>query len=163
MRYLLGALAAAGISLTGLIKGRSLTLKCETLNQIIRFLKEFRSRIEYSEEPVSVIIEKFCAGSIRLSFADKCLGYMQEQDFPSAWEKAVGEEKNIDYSDRLLLYEFGVNIGTSDRKSQLSMIDYTLSRFAMSLNEKKEKEKNEKRLYCVTGITLGILAFIMII
>ena len=80
MRYLLGALAAAGISLTGLIKGRSLTLKCETLNQIIRFLKEFRSRIEYSEEPVSVIIEKFCAGGIRLSLADKCLRYMQELD-----------------------------------------------------------------------------------
>lgn len=165
MKYLLGVSVAAMLISAGLYKGTLLSESLNRMRLIISFLNFCRTEIEYFEETASEIISVFCNKYYgNLSFIGACNTYIAELDFPDAWKKAVTENAELISDDeKELLYELGRYIGVSDKESQLRVIDYIKHSFEISLEEKREKVKNEKKLYYVTGLVLGIMAFILII
>ena len=162
MKYLLGVSVFLSFLAAGVYEGEKLTSKAKTLERILMFLNECRGRIDYREEPFPQIIKSFKSQN-GFSLTEKCTEYMSSLDFPEAWEKSVKELKYISAADRSVLLSFGGAIGRSDKKSQLNLIDYTVSLLSESLNMSKEKVKNDKKLYAAVGFLLGMLSLIIII
>lgn len=163
MKLIAGVTVMLFLTAAGIIKGREMTDCVRMLEGIIMFLADCKSMIEYTGITVGEILENTSCGTFE-AYTEKCRRYASELDFPEAWKKSVGEiPPFISKSDRELLVRFGEKIGTSDKDTQLNMLSYLISRFEISLREKREREKKEKKLYIFAGTALGLVAFIMII
>lgn len=164
MKYLLGVLAAVIIAAEGINKGLALSEKVRILEKTLYFLNDIRCLIEYKEETIYSIFLKYSESEKAFpEYIKKCKGYMENSDFPTAWNRAVSEIKIIDEKDRYCLYEFGDKLGQTEKSNQLRMIDYSISRLSQSLLEKREKEKTDKKLYYFIGISSGLVLMLLII
>lgn len=134
-------------------------------DSLIFFLKEYKRRLEYSDESFLNFLNEYAAKNSQIpEFIKSCRSYAEHSDLPQAWNNALNEtDEMMTNEEKLLMLSFGRNIGTSDKNSQAELISYITSRLEQSLKDKKEKEKNEKRLSYMTGLMLGVLAFIIII
>lgn len=149
------------ISLLGINKGNRLTCSVKDTDKLIMFFKELKSKIYYTGDSVYEIISKSNNNSL---FVKELQKHLNNVDFPDAWNKSKDYVKKLlTDEDCLVLSELGKIIGSTDKENQVQIIDYAIFRFENSLSEKKEKEKNEKKLYYFTGISFGVIAMIIII
>lgn len=163
MKLILGVLALILCVLLGFRKSGSLTKNVIITESLISFFTEYRNKVEYTEDTVYEIVDG-CAEEEKYEFIFRCREYMKEYDFPVAWKKTVEEMPAcFPENDKMLLLNFGAKIGTSDKRSQISLVDYLIFKLNNSLEEKKEKEKKGKKLYAFCGVAAGMTAFITII
>ena len=152
--------------LIGIKSAGKLTERVNTISTIIYFLGECEAKIRYCESSVAEIIHSFSQGekSKNIPFLRKCDSLLSDFDFPIAWEMALHDEKiQLSQSDLTLLEDFGNMIGRSDQTSQIKMLEYIIRGFEISLEDAKEKERKNKRLYITLGISAGLIFIVMLL
>lgn len=162
MKYLFGVLTMILTSLTGWRKGEKLSEQVKEITYIILFLNNMKNRISFLHEPLPKIIFDYSENEA-FPFIKNCSSYLKTLDFPLAWKKAVFEDGLLTEKDKNLLSEFGTGIGKADIETEISLIDYILAELKLSLSEKKEKEKNDKKLFRFFGIFIGLICFLIIV
>ena len=129
-------------------------------------MSECEAKIHYLESSVAEIIHSFTLNekSKNIPFLEKCDLMMRDLDFPIAWEEALrGEKIYLSQADLILLRDFGNMIGRSDQSSQIKMLRYIIRGFENSLEDAKEKERKNTRLYIILGISAALIFIVMML
>lgn len=151
------------IIISGSAGGYSASIK---LSKTVRFIEEFmefvkiiENEIRYTGCCLSDIIKNYTKDTPFYSYIKICSQFeLQGSSFPDAWAKAFSntQEIGITYELSQIIYNFGLNLGSSDIDSQIAYCchNYKLSEPYL---QRAIQEKNTKgRLYNILGTCLGI-------
>lgn len=144
-------------SYLGLEKSKNYSKRVEELQRIKNGLNFFKSKIEFTYEPVKDILEGI-SNSVYQNEENifyKAKQYMTKNNVNIAWNNAVDEETKISKEDKDILKMFGKLLGKTDKKGQISEIDLSLN-FIEKQIQKAESEKNKNaKLYKSLGVLIG--------
>jgi len=151
--------------LTGLRMSAELSRRVEELSELINFMYFYKTHIQYFQSSVIRIIRQFLKEQpdTALKFIVKCSEYCNNYDFPDAWARSVRENRLISVKVSEILLDFGNRIGTSDTETQLRYTEYYIAEIRKHMIIAEEKERDNKKLYIILGISAGLLSAIMII
>jgi stage III sporulation protein AB len=156
-------------SILGNIKARTFSKRVVELKNIKSALNIFKSKIEFTFEPISEIFNEI-SNSVYLgeenifNLVNLILNSNQEKYINLAWNKAIDTFKNnLNSEDKEILKMLSSNLGKSDKSGQISSIE-VIDRFLdtqinQAETEKAKNTKLYKTLGTVVGCTIGILLF----
>ena len=147
-----GASTSIGFLLSRKYKNRVIEL-----NKIRNALLMFKSKIEFTYEPITNIfgdISKIIYLDEKNIFNETI---KKNKEIYGAWNDSIDEVKNnLSKEDKDIIKMFGKMLGKTDIKGQVSEIVLTQSLIEKQIeNAEKEREKNVK-LYKTMGIVSGI-------
>lgn len=141
----------------GIMKAKTYENRVIELNQFQNALVMFKSKIEFTYEPIKNIFEDIS----KVIYKDKqnIFGSVvkKDKDIYSSWCEAINELKNdLDIEDKEIIMMLGKLLGKTDIKGQVNEISLTQNLVEKQL-EKAEAEKNKNvKLYKTMGIVCGI-------
>lgn len=141
----------------GSIKSKTFENRVIELNKIRNALLMFKSKIEFTYEPIKNIfgdISKIIYLDEKNIFNETI---KKNKEIYGAWNDSIDEVKNnLSKEDKDIIKMFGKMLGKTDIKGQVSEIVLTQSLIEKQIeNAEKEREKNVK-LYKTMGIVSGI-------
>lgn len=142
----------------GIEKAKTYDRRVFELQKIKNGLNYFKSKIEFTYEPVKEILEGISNSVYRNdeNIFKKTKEYMESSDVNWAWNKAIDEETKINKEDKEILKMFGKLLGKTDKKGQISEINLSLN-FADKQIQKAEFDKNKNaKLYRSLGLLIGM-------
>lgn len=159
IKLLLSALIIYICTYLGICKAKSYEIREKELKKIKNALNFFRSKIEFTQEPVKEIfmqISKVIYENKTNIFLN-CACNLEKEIADIAWNRAVEEtSENIKKEDKEILKMFGKLLGKTDKNGQISEIEVTQSFLEKQIqNAEFEKNKNSK-LYKSLGTLFGI-------
>ena len=164
-KFIISILIICICSYLGVSKAKTYETREKELKKIKSSLAFFKSKIEFTYEPIKEIFEQIS----KLVYLHKDNIFLKtvEQtkslDINSAWNKSVEENFNFNNEDKEILIMFGKLLGKTDKSGQLSEIDIT-QEFIEKQIEKAEQEKNKNsKLYKTLGIISGVGIVIILI
>ena len=128
------------------------------LKRIKSGLQFFKSKIEFTYEPIKDIFEGISKSVYNddVNVFQKAKEYMAKELISDSWNKAVEEESKIGQEDKDVLKMFGKLLGKTDKNGQISEVNLSLD-FIDRQIEKAESEKSKNaKLYQSLGIIIGV-------
>ncbi len=151
-------------SYIGILKSKTYENRVIELNQFQNALVMFKSKIEFTYEPLKNIFEDI--SKVIYSKEDNIFKktIQKEENIYDAWSNAIDESKTFMTSeDKEIIRMMGKLLGKTDIKGQVNEILLTESLIKKQI-EKAEYEKNKNvKLYKTMGIVLGIGICIILI
>lgn len=144
-------------SYLGIEKARTFEERVLELQKIKNGLSFFKSKIEFTYEPIKEILEEisnsvYCGEENIFMATAKNL---KNLDSSLAWQEAIDKSTKINKDDKEILKQFGKLLGKVDKKGQISEIELALS-FTESQIEKAERLKTKNvKLYKSLGTIIG--------
>lgn len=159
IKFVIYALIVYICTYLGIYKAKTYEAREKELKNIKNALSFFRSKIEFTYEPIKEIfmqISQVIYENKNNVFL-KCVGCLENQTIENAWLIAVEEgTKNIKKEDKEILKMFGKLLGKTDKNGQISEIQLTQD-FLDKQIEKAEFERNKNaKLFKSLGTLLGI-------
>ena len=148
----------------GILKSRSYENRVIELNKFQNALVMFKSKIEFTYEPLKNIFEDIS----NVIYGDDCniFSYTIQNDnnINESWKKAVDKiNSNFSKNDKEIIKMMGKLLGKTDIKGQVSEIELTKELIQKQI-EQAELEKNKNvKLYKTMGIVLGLGICIILI
>lgn len=148
----------------GILKSRSYENRVIELNKFQNALVMFKSKIEFTYEPLKNIFEDIS----NVIYGDDCniFSYTIQNDnnIYESWKKAVDKiNSNFSKNDKEIIKMMGKLLGKTDIKGQVSEIELTKELIQKQI-EQAELEKNKNvKLYKTMGIVLGLGICIILI
>lgn len=154
-------------TLIGIVAATQLKKRSAFFSSMVNFMKSLFVEIEYSMSDMPSLVIKLSETDLckNLYFLNKCTSLLNEgADFPLAWERAVEENTGyIKAEEKDKLLSFGMSLGTTDLQGQKRMINLFTEHFESYRTDAKQTEEKYYRIYILTGILLGFVAFILLI
>lgn len=151
-------------SYIGILKSKTYENRLIELNQFQNALVMFKSKIEFTYEPLKNIFEDI--SKVIYSKEDNIFKktIQKEENIYDAWSNAIDESKTFMTSeDKEIIRMMGKLLGKTDIKGQVNEILLTESLIKKQI-EKAEYEKNKNvKLYKTMGVVLGIGICIILI
>lgn len=151
-------------SYIGILKSKTYENRVIELNQFQNALVMFKSKIEFTYEPLKNIFEDI--SKVIYSKEDNIFKktIQKEESIYDAWSNAIDESKTFMTSeDKEIIRMMGKLLGKTDIKGQVNEILLTESLIKKQI-EKAEYEKNKNvKLYKTMGVVLGIGICIILI
>lgn len=151
-------------SYIGILKSKTYENRVIELNQFQNALVMFKSKIEFTYEPLKNIFEDI--SKVIYSKEDNIFKktIQKEENIYDAWSNAIDESKTFMTSeDKEIIRMMGKLLGKTDIKGQVNEILLTESLIKKQI-EKAEYEKNKNvKLYKTMGVVLGIGICIILI
>lgn len=149
----------------GTIKAKSFTDRVDELKKVKSGLEVFRSKIEFTYEPIGEIffeISKIIYDN-KTNIFQNTIYYMKNSNVNEAWNQAVEENICLKKEDKFTIKMFGKLLGKTDKSGQINEINVTTKLLDRLIeNAEKEREKNYK-LFKTLGTTVGIGICIILI
>ena len=164
LKYMLLIFIAFVTSYIGFLKAADYEVRCLDLKLFQNALIMFKSKIEFTHEPIKNIFESIS----HIIYQDKDNVFLntniQDDSLYNSWSKAVDmTKKGFNNEDIKIIKSFGKLLGKTDINGQINEIELTLKLIEKQIeNAEKEREKNSK-LYKTLGITCGIGICIILI
>lgn len=135
------------------------------LEKIYLLLHEMKLLLEYSCLPMYELI---CGLSAKRCYADTfimtCKKMLDEgKEFPDAWYTSVGKDAILSAQEKEKLFQLGGFLGTSDLKSQISVIDMYIICFDEYKKEAAAKSRKYAGTLIYTGLFCALGLFVMLI
>lgn len=151
----------------GVMNTLRLKSRVRVLNKTLLMLNQFKTEIEFLNQPLPSILKKFsrCQLFAELDFIGICFNYLaQARDFPSAWSIAVAESK-LPYNkqEKERLSQLSLVLGTSDIAGQSRTLELYIEYFKQYCSDAAEKEKKYGNLSVVSWAFIGCLVFVITI
>lgn len=144
-------------SYLGLEKSKNYSKRVEELQRIKNGLNFFKSKIEFTYDPVKDILEGI-SNSVYQNEENifyKAKKYMNNNNVNIAWNSAVDEEAKISKEDKDILKMFGKLLGKTDKKGQISEIDLSLNFIEKQIQKAESEKSKNAKLYKSLGILIG--------
>ena len=151
-------------SYIGILKSKTYENRVIELNRFQNALVMFRSKIEFTHEPLKNIFEDI--SNIIYSNNENIFFNTIQKDSSiyESWSKSIDESKNdLLQEDKEIIRMMGKLLGKTDIKGQVNEIVLTQNLIEKQI-EKAEKEKNKNmKLYKTMGVILGLGICIILI
>lgn len=149
----------------GFYKSKKFSLRVKDLKDFKSALSFFRSKIEFTYEPIKDIFEeinKVVYQDNENIFKNFCEN--NNQNVTENWNEAVRNSKqNFSNDDKEILILLGKMLGKTDKSGQISQIDLVDNFLNKQiLDSEEEKRKNEK-LYKTLGVISGLIIAIILV
>lgn len=165
LKYLDLGLIVAICTYIGFYKSKKFSNRVKNLKDFKSALSIFRSKIEFTYEPIKDIFEEIS----KVIYQDnenifKFFCESKIQDVTIAWNEAVQNTKlEFTNDDKEILIVLGKMLGKTDKTGQISQIDLVDNFLDKQiLDSEEEKRKNEK-LYKTLGIIGGLIIAIILV
>jgi stage III sporulation protein AB len=150
-------------SYLGIIKAKTFEDRVCSLNEFQNSLVMFKSKIEFTYEPIKDIFEEIS----KIIYQDKENIFLNtiknKKDIYRSWCEAVDYENKLWKEDKEIIKMMGKLLGKTDLKGQVSQINLSLNLIDKQI-EKAEIEKNRNvKLYRTMGIIFGMGICIILI
>lgn len=140
--------------------------RTEQLCEMKRALNFFEAKIEYTHEPlqdifidISNILKQEMANLFKVASVK-----MREKSAKEAWEYSIDISQNsLNNEDINIIKDFGKTLGQTDLNGQLSKTKLILEFLDKQIEEAKEEERKNKKLYRSLGVLTGIGLVIILI
>lgn len=153
-------------SYLGIIKSKTFEIRVDELKKIQTSLNMFKSKIEFTYEPIRDIFEEISMVVYKdeENIFKNTLKELKEKGVRDAWASGIMITKNcLDLEDRETLKLMGKLLGRTDKFGQISEIELTMTLLKKQI-EKAEIEKNKNVKLCKTlGTVMGIGIVIILI
>ena len=148
----------------GNYKAKSYEIRTSELNKFQNALIMFKSKIEFTYEPIKNIFEDISKIIYEKEENIFLNSIRNEKEISSSWVNSTIKIKNgFNNEDKEIIKMLGKMLGKTDVKGQVNEIDLCISLVERQLKKaEKEKEKNVK-LYKTMGIILGLGICIILI
>lgn len=141
------------------------------LEKIRTMLMHLRGEINYSNNSVGEALEgvSFKLDGIIGRFLENVVIALKESQNPldELWNSMVDEklkkESNLKEQDLIELKDFGRNLGTSDRQTQINNINRYENILDITISELKDCKNEKCKLYQTFGIMAGLFIGIILI
>ena len=151
-------------SYIGIFKSKKFSNRVIELKKVKSSLGFFKSKIEFTYEPVKEIFEDIS----KLIYENnenifKCFNdNLEKMDCTDAWSYAVNNTyTNLKEDDKEIILMLGKLLGKTDKNGQISEIDLVSKFLDKQINDSEEdKQKNEK-LYKTLGVVCGLVIAIV--
>ena len=166
--YLTILITAAG---AGYMAARTYENRVIHLEDLILVLKILRSEMEYRNDPLPELMERIArrmtgkAGDF-LNAVCSFLKGDDRYDFYDSWKEAVNKiygESALAESDRSILSRAGIELGKTDMSNQLALFAHLFDRLEEQKKEADEERRKKSRICRTLGISLGVLAVIVLL
>ncbi|ADU26751.1 Sporulation stage III protein AB [Ethanoligenens harbinense YUAN-3] len=152
----------------GLLKSASFSKRVRQLEGFTGALDSIATEIRYFAAPLEDIMAKCDAlpeyGELRVFGLCRKI-FMEERDFPAAWEKALGQAKPslaLDAGDHEALSWFGRVLGTTDVDGQTA----NCARYGELLRQRLERAREDRarrgKMYTSLGVLAGIFLVVIL-
>ena len=164
LKYLLLGIILFSSSYIGIIKAKTFENRVKELNKFQNALLMFKSKIEFTYEPIKNIFEEIS----KIIYQNEENIFLNSINISGsitlAWNKAVENIKSdFKDEDKEIIKMFGKLLGKIDLIGQVNEIDLTMKLIEKQI-EKAETEKNQNtKLYKTMGIVLGMGICIIVI
>ncbi len=148
----------------GILKAKTYENRVIELNKFQNALVMFKSKIEFTYEPLKNIFEDIS----NVIYSNKnnifLMTMKKEKSVYDAWSESIDEDiNNLTKEDKEIIKMLGKLLGKTDIKGQVNEIILTQGLIEKQI-EKAELEKNKNvKLYKTMGIVLGIGICIILI
>ena len=148
----------------GNYKAKSYEIRTSELNKFQNALIMFKSKIEFTYEPIKNIFEDISKIIYEKEENIFLNSIRNEKEISSSWVNSTIKIKNgFNNEDKEIIKMLGKMLGKTDVKGQVNEIDLCISLIEGQLKKAEtEKEKNTK-LYKTMGIILGLGICIILI
>lgn len=149
----------------GIMKAKKYENRVEELKKIKNSIEIFRSKIQFTYEPIKDIFEEISkiVYSNKSNIFINTIKSMNENDISSSWNFAVEKQENLLNEDKENIKLFGKLLGKTDKLGQINEINL----ISIALDKLIEKAENEKcknyKLFKSLGTTIGIGLCILLI
>ncbi len=164
LKYLLLGTILFSCSYIGILKAKTFENRVKELNKFQNALLMFKSKIEFTYEPIKNIFEEI-SKIIYKNDENIFLNSINiDGNITMAWNKAIENLKNdFNDEDKEMIKMFGKLLGKVDLVGQVNEIDLTMKLIEKQI-EKAEAERNQNtKLYKTMGIVLGMGICIILI
>lgn len=148
----------------GILKSKVFEYRLEELNSIKNALVFFKSKLEFTYEPINDIFLEI-SKSIYFEHDNvfkRCIVYLEKFDLKDAWQMAVSDENKINIEDKNVLYNFGKLLGKTDLNGQISEILLALEFLDKQIVDAENLKNKNCKLYKSLGAFAGIGLSIML-
>ena len=144
-------------SYIGIMKAKTYENRVFELSQFQNALSMFKSKIEFTYEPLKNIFEDISNVIYKNKDNIFSLTIKENKEIYTSWCESIDNLKtNFDYEDKQIIKMFGKLLGKTDIKGQVNEICLTQNLIEKQL-QKAEIEKNKNvKLYKTMGIVFGI-------
>ena len=151
-------------SYIGMIKAKTFEKRVVELNKFLNALVMFKSKIEFTYEPIKNIFEEISKIIYKNDENIFLLSIQNDKEINSSWCEAIDKiNNNLNIEDKEIIKMFGKLLGKTDIKGQVNEITLTQNLVEKQV-EKAEFEKNKNvKLYKTMGIVLGMGICIILI
>lgn len=155
-------LVLSGFS-TGWFCSKKLLMRKDFFKRIIRFASNLSTQLRYSTSDIFTLVS--------LSASISGLDFFEISDetgtpFYKVWSERVSEipaKFGLKNNDRVLLLEFGEQLGKTDVDGQLKHLELYEALFKKQLTDAENEINKKSKLYKTMGFFVGTAAALMII
>ena len=144
-------------SYIGILKAKTFEKRVVELNKFQNALVMFKSKIEFTYEPIKNIFEEISKIIYKNDENIFLLSIQNDKEINSSWCEAIDKiNNNLNIEDKEIIKMFGKLLGKTDIKGQVNEITLTQNLVEKQI-QKAEFEKNKNvKLYKTMGIVLGM-------
>ena len=151
-------------SYIGYIKAKIFEKRVIELNQFQNALVMFKSKIEFTYEPINSI---FADISKVIYLNEENIFYKTinfKEEIYSSWIKAIDETRNnLNKEDKDVIKMFGKMLGKTDISGQVNEICLTQSLVEKQIQKAEEEKNKNMKLYKTMGVVCGMGICIILI
>jgi stage III sporulation protein AB len=156
---------------TGFFFSNEMKCRIEDMKELRKLMVLLRGDIRYANSPLPEAINSIARrnkGSFEafLTEVSKKLHELSGLTFPDIWKDAVEKKlanTSLKRKDKLLLTQFGENLGYLDKDMQINTLDLYISQLEDEISESSKTVKEKSYLYNSLGIMAGIFISIIML
>ena len=145
-------------------KAKTYNLRVSELKKIKNALNYFKSKIEFTYEPIKEILD----GISKSVYRDEdnifkiARDNMKLENISIAWNNAIESEEKIIEEDKEILKMFGKLLGKTDKKGQINEINLALEFINNQIEKAEQEMQKNTKLYKSLGLIIGVGIVIII-
>ncbi len=141
----------------GIIKAKLYENRVTELNKFQNALVMFKSKIEFTYEPLKSIFEDISKVIYKDNENIFYLTIKKDNDINSSWCEAINEiNNNLDNEDKEVIKMLGKLLGKTDIKGQVNEIALTQNLIEKQIKKAESEKSRNVKLYKTMGIVFGI-------
>lgn len=164
LKYLILIIILISSSYMGLLKSKIFEDRVKELNKFQNALLMFKSKIEFTYEPIKNIFEEIS----KTLYKDENNIFLEainiEKNITETWNNAVDNYKcNFNNEDKEIIKMFGKLLGKTDINGQVNEIELTMKLIEKQIEKAEEEKSRNSKLYKTMGVVLGMGICIILI
>lgn len=151
-------------SYLGILKAKTYENRVKELNKFQNALLMFKSKIEFTYEPIKSIFEEISKVIYKNEENIFLNSSYAEKSLTNTWNDSIYKLKNdFNDEDKEIIRMFGKLLGKTDIVGQVNEIELTMKLIEKQIEKAEDEKKRNSKLYKTMGVIFGMGICIILI